>query len=467
MAKDIIVSVNAADGSVYTNARSLGINGENLGGQIIVEFFNGDFVDGNGRLEVEKSDGTKGYLAMTKDADTKTYRLDICSNLLDVVGGIKAQVRIVQEKENEEIPIFKSLVFSLNVLEALNVTKTIPEDSPDWCDTVDERLTALEDSGGVEVVQGTGQSTTDVMSQKAVTDELDKKQDKLNPDVNLLGTDGIEITETEDEKIEVSGKNLIKDPYPGVNVTGASIVNYKPYGSSDWGSAFVRNTHPLVNNAGSGAIVGYDNNGVIYAKTTSDDEWSVVNRKYGDENYLKVYDRGLIGSGEVKIPGMRNTDGTNSQNWYPTCVGQYVANSAIALTDAQGHLGTTTPINDLHCANKKYVDDSVANIDTNSTKYVHNLVLEGIKDGNEYKVFMRVFSNDNSEITDLATVRDSIGQNDDYSCTGYVKEGSNYYSVMSFDGSGPLINYLAGASGVLSIEPTVDDVTITDNPIEF
>ena len=31
MAKNIIVSVNAADGSVYTNEQSLGISGENLG----------------------------------------------------------------------------------------------------------------------------------------------------------------------------------------------------------------------------------------------------------------------------------------------------------------------------------------------------------------------------------------------------------------------------------------------------
>lgn len=118
--------------------------------------------------------------------------------------------------------------------------------------------------------------------------KLDGKQDKLEPGVNLLGTDGITIDKAADsEQIEISGKNLIKDPYPGVNNTGASIVNYKPYGSSDWGSAFVRNTHALVAHAESGAIVGYDNNGVIYAKTTSDDPWSVVNKKYAEENYVK------------------------------------------------------------------------------------------------------------------------------------------------------------------------------------
>ena len=92
---------------------------------------------------------------------------------------------------------------------------------------------------------------------------------------------------SDSEKIEVSGKNLIKDPYPGVNNTGVGIVNYKPADSADWGSAFVRNTHALVNNAESGSITGYDNNGVLYAKTTSDDPWSVVNKEYADDNYVK------------------------------------------------------------------------------------------------------------------------------------------------------------------------------------
>lgn len=110
----------------------------------------------------------------------------------------------------------------------------------------------------------------------------------IDLDLPIIGTDGIVINKAAaSEKIEVSGKNLIKDPYPGVNVTGAGIINYKPFNSADWGSAFVRNTHSLVTNAGNGAIVGYDNGGVIYAKTTSDDPWSVVNKEYADKNYVK------------------------------------------------------------------------------------------------------------------------------------------------------------------------------------
>ena len=205
-------------------------------------------------------------------------------------------------------------------------TNSVEEQVDYLTDKVKDIITNKLDKASI--VQETGTGTDVVMSQKAVTDAIASKGLDTLTDVNLtlvdttvqydttegiqinstarftdasgnhdammdlalpiIGTDNIIIDKAADsEKIEVSGKNFIKDPYPGVNNTGANIVNYKPYGSSDWGSAFVRNTHALVNNAGSGAIVGYDNNGVIYAKTTSDDDYSVVNKKYAEDNFVK------------------------------------------------------------------------------------------------------------------------------------------------------------------------------------
>lgn len=246
----------------------------------------------------------------------------------------------------------------------------------------------------------------------------------IDLDIPLIGTDGITIDKASDsEKIEISGKNLIKDPYPGKNITGAAILNYKPYDSADWGSAFLRNTHSLVNNAGAGSVVGYDDNGVIYAKTTSDDDYSVVNKKYGDENYLKVYDKGIIGSGEVKIPGMGNLDETkNNQNWYPTCVGQYVADSAIAMTDSQGHLGTNTPTNDKHCANKKYVDDAIVNVPLktlfgnqnihgsgNIDLYRHNISISAGISGFGAKIYFTYYSSKNLQVDSLTDLKTLMG----------------------------------------------------------
>ncbi len=190
MEKDIIISINAGNGVVYKSAEALGINGENINGQIIVEFFNGDFVDGSGNLEIEKADGTKGYFAMTKDKETKTYRLDICSGLLDVTGKINCQVHITQTKKGGEIPVFKSVIFGLDVIAAIGATAEIQADRPDWCDTVDSRLEALENGGGgsIEIVQTTGTSTTAVMSQKATTNEINVlKSDITDLQAALIG----------------------------------------------------------------------------------------------------------------------------------------------------------------------------------------------------------------------------------------------------------------------------------------
>lgn len=360
------------------------------------------------------------------------------------------------------------------------------------------------------IVQETGTGTDVVMSQKAVTDAIANKgldtltnvdltlgnttvqYDTTNGiqlnsvarftgadgnhdatmelDLPIVGKDGIVIDKAADsEKIEVSGKNFIKDPYPGVNVTGAGIVNYKPINSSDWGNAFIRNTHSLVNNAGHGAIVGYDNVGVIYAKTTSDDPWSVVNKEYADNNFLKVYDRGIIGLGSVIVPVMRRLNDTaNEQKWFPTCVGEYVANSAIALTDAHGHLGTNTPIADKHCANKKYVDDAIASISsTTQTKYQHNLVLEGTEYGFTFTAFMSIFRSNNDGISALDEVVAALG--DAYiSCTGYLYDGNQKsYSIIAFNASGPVFKYNDPETGGQEFAITNDDVAVTDNVLEF
>lgn len=214
-------------------------------------------------------------------------------------------------------------------------------------------------------------------------------------EVPIVASDGIIIDKTDDsEKIAISGKNFIKDPYHGENNMGAGIVTYKQYGSADWGCAFVRNKHSLVNNAEDGAIVGYDNNGVIYAKTTSDDDYSVVN--------------------------------------------------------------------------KKYVDDLLANISpTLPSRYEHNLILEGTKDGSTFKVFMSLLRTDDEPINSLNDVVSILGSSS-HSCTGYIYDGNQKsYNVIAFNPTGPVFEYNDPEVGGAEFEVTNDDVAIMDNSIEF
>lgn len=143
MANDIIISVNAKTGEIYKSAPVLGINGENVAGQIIVEFFNGAFVDGTAKLDIQRGKET-GYVEMTKDAVTKTYRLEIKSSLLAVVGIIKMQVNITQAKKGEEIPVFKSKVFELNVEESIEASAQIPDEYPTWIETANAKIAEMD-----------------------------------------------------------------------------------------------------------------------------------------------------------------------------------------------------------------------------------------------------------------------------------------------------------------------------------
>lgn len=231
---------------------------------------------------------------------------------------------------------------------------------------------------GVTVVKSLPFITDNYYTITEINSKLDGKQDKLEPGVNLLGTNGIIIDKAADsEKIEVSGKNLIKDPYPGVNNTGVNIVNYKPYGSSDWGSAFVRNTHALVSNAESGAIVGYDNNGVIYAKTTSDDDWSVVNKKYAEDNYRKV----VTGfANEIKVYVTKYGD---TQSWmFLNSDPDGAPGAEIPQYGTGGTLRANMPeiVLDNSVVNRKYADDNYVK------KISKQTIVEQVSSGNSYEL---------------------------------------------------------------------------------
>ena len=219
------------------------------------------------------------------------------------------------------------------------------------------------------------QNLSNYYTKTEINGKLDGKQDKLEPGVNLLGKDGITIEKAADsEKIEVSGKNLIKDPYPGVNVTGAGIVNYKPHGSADWGSAFIRNTPNLVNNAGYGAIVGYDNYGVIYAKTTSDNDYSVVNKKYAEDNFRKALE---TEAGQWKIYASKEG---NSNDYFWTGV-NVLDDHTIVVRGNNGCIYTNMPnaenTKDTTVPNKKYVEDNFVKKNPSNDRFVYGKNLVG------------------------------------------------------------------------------------------
>lgn len=120
--RDIIISLSAETNEVKLNKYEMGIQGENLQRQFIVEFTD-EFVDGTATLEYKKKSGVKGTLALTKG--NKEYSAYVVSELTSEEAEVKFQVKIVQTPTTAGTPIFKSKIFRLGVGEGIDATEDI------------------------------------------------------------------------------------------------------------------------------------------------------------------------------------------------------------------------------------------------------------------------------------------------------------------------------------------------------
>lgn len=193
--KDIIIKIERKTSQVFLNKKVLGINGENLQGNIVFEFLD-QFVDGIAWLELETKE-TKGYLLLTKE--NNTYKLPILSSLLAKKGYLTMQLRITESENVEGIPVFKSNEFYLEVKGAINSTETIEEQYPSWVDMVNEKINViktdgkgnkyLSDDGTYKYVEGGGSNGGggDIdLSDYATKDEIPTKTSQLTNDSGFL-----------------------------------------------------------------------------------------------------------------------------------------------------------------------------------------------------------------------------------------------------------------------------------------
>lgn len=139
MKQDILIKANSKNGRVELPTARLGINGENLQGNIIIEFID-EFVNGSAVLELKRKN-EKYYLVMNKE--NNKYTLPILSSLLTETGVIDFQLRITVGT-GENVPVWKSNIFYLKVEEAINSTTTIPEEYESWIDIANEKLNEID-----------------------------------------------------------------------------------------------------------------------------------------------------------------------------------------------------------------------------------------------------------------------------------------------------------------------------------
>jgi hypothetical protein len=137
--KDILINVNSKTSRIDLKTARLGINGENLQGNLIVKF-DDEFVNGTAILEIQRGN-EKGYLTMEKQDNS--YVLPIKSSLLSKTCTINLQIRITTEAE-EDTPIWKSNIFYLKVEEAINSDKAIPDEYPEWIDIANSKLNEID-----------------------------------------------------------------------------------------------------------------------------------------------------------------------------------------------------------------------------------------------------------------------------------------------------------------------------------
>lgn len=118
----------------------LGVSGENEIEQIVFKL--SAFIKGTGIVEIEKStiegNKEKNYIELEQKDDS--YVLVIKNSLLDVAKPVNMQLHITQEN----VEVFKSDIFEMQVKKAINATETIPEQYPKWIDVANAKIAKID-----------------------------------------------------------------------------------------------------------------------------------------------------------------------------------------------------------------------------------------------------------------------------------------------------------------------------------
>lgn len=209
--KDVIIKIYK-DSSVYTEIGIIGINYENLQGKLVFEFVD-EFVDGTAYLEFKRK-FEKGLIPMNKVG--KTYEIEIKSSLLKEIGNIELQLRITQDEVPNGIPVYKSKVFTLEVLDAINATSEIPDEYPEWIDLANEKIKEMDNlnittervEDGVDIV------LTDKKGNTTRTEVKDGAPGPAGPQ-GAPGAVKMQVVDTLPETGETDTIYLVKKDNPG------------------------------------------------------------------------------------------------------------------------------------------------------------------------------------------------------------------------------------------------------------
>ena len=133
MRKDILIQLDNFGNACDYN-KVIGINGENLQGKL--SFILDTPIKGVGYIEVLHDEVAELISAETDDYHT--YYIDIKNNLLKY-SKFYFQLRINEDSETT-YPVFKSVMLTGYVGDAINASESIPDPYPDWVSNADKEL---------------------------------------------------------------------------------------------------------------------------------------------------------------------------------------------------------------------------------------------------------------------------------------------------------------------------------------
>lgn len=138
--ENINIRITKATRFVDLSKNIIGNDGENLQENLVFSF-NDEFVDGQARLELIKTNKEKSYITLTKVNDT--YQVPVKS-IITKVGKLDMQLVITEGTNENEIPIFKSNTFYMVVNPSINAIEEAPEGYDQWIDIANEKLNEMD-----------------------------------------------------------------------------------------------------------------------------------------------------------------------------------------------------------------------------------------------------------------------------------------------------------------------------------
>lgn len=171
-------------------------------------------------LEVEFPDNTKGIIKMNKFSDTEA-EIGIKNSLLKQEGCLKLEFVLV----SKDTTVFKSVIFELKVLEAINATETLEEDYPNVFQDIEEMrkdIEKLKENGRADLTE----ILADINNLKVSEEQQNNKitlletQSGSKINLNINTTDYVMTLELLNSKNEVVSSKSIDFPLESMVVNG-------------------------------------------------------------------------------------------------------------------------------------------------------------------------------------------------------------------------------------------------------